>query len=154
MSKALLGLVATSAAVMVVFLGMGMYSEAGSPAGLGNGRLAPCPNKPNCVSSESSPGDDHAIAAIAITPTMGDDPMGKVKEVVELLGGKVSLLQEQYMASTFTSALFGFVDDVEFKLDRERGVLQVRSASRVGYSDLGANRKRVEQIRQLLTAKE
>jgi uncharacterized protein (DUF1499 family) len=148
--RALLGLVVLVAGVTIVFLAMGLYSGTGSAAGLANGQLIPCPDKPNCVSSESAPSDKHSIAAIQVNETMGEQPLVKVREVVELLGGKVSYSDEQYLASTFTSALFGFVDDVELRLDRDKGVIHVRSASRVGYSDLGANRKRVEQIRQLL----
>ncbi|MCR2747369.1 DUF1499 domain-containing protein [Limnobacter parvus] len=136
--------------VIVAFFAMGLYSETGKASGLAMGQLAPCPNKPNCVSSESSPSDDHAIPAFSIVPAMGDEPLLKVKEVIELLGGDVDYSDENYLASTFTSDLFGFVDDVEFRVDQGSGLLHVRSASRVGYSDLDANRKRVEQIRQLL----
>ncbi|MEW6204515.1 MAG: DUF1499 domain-containing protein [Pseudomonadota bacterium] len=150
MKRALLGLIVLITVVIIVFFGLGLYSETGSPAGLSNGQLAPCPDKPNCVSSESSPSDDHSIAAFPITPGMGEEPLLKVKEVIELLGGDVNFSNEQYLASTFTSDLFGFVDDVEFRVDQGSGLLHVRSASRVGYSDMDANRKRVEQIRTLL----
>jgi len=149
--RALLSLIVLITLVIIVFFGLGLYSETGAPPGLANGQLAPCPNKPNCVSSESSPSDNHSIAALPITPGMGEEPLLKVKEVIELLGGDVNFSNDQYMASTFTSDLFGFVDDVEFRIDQGSGLLHVRSASRVGYSDLDANRKRVEQIRALLS---
>jgi uncharacterized protein (DUF1499 family) len=55
---------------------------------------------------------------------------------------------ENYIHATFTSRIFRFVDDVEFYFMRDAPVIHVRSASRVGYSDLGVNRKRVEKIRQ------
>lgn len=152
MKKALLGLIILVTVVIVAFFAMGLYSETGTPAGLSNGQLAPCPSKPNCVSSESSPSDSHSIAAIAIAPAMGEEPLLKVKEVIELLGGDVNYSDENYLASTFTSDLFGFVDDVEFRVDHGSNLLHVRSASRVGYSDLDANRKRVEQLRTLLSA--
>jgi uncharacterized protein (DUF1499 family) len=153
MKRASLGLIVLITLVITVFFGLGLYSETGTRSGLSNGQLTPCPDKPNCVSSESAPSDDHSIAAFPITPSMGEEPLLKVKEVIELLGGDVSFSSDQYMASTFTSDLFGFVDDVEFRLDQGSGLLHVRSASRVGYSDLGANRKRVEQIRVLLSTK-
>jgi len=149
--RALLGLIILITVVIVAFFAMGLYSETGSAPGLANGQLESCPSKPNCVSSESSPSDKHSIAAMTITPAMGEEPLLKVKEVVELLGGDVNYADDNYMASTFTSELFGFVDDVEFRVDQGSGLLHVRSASRVGYSDLDANRKRVEQIRQLLS---
>lgn len=150
MKRAVLGLVVLITLVIIVFFALGLYSETGDPAGLANGQLSPCPDKPNCVSSESAPSDSHSVAALGITPTMGDEPLLKVKEAVELLGGDVNFSDKQYMASTFTSEIFGFVDDVEFRVDQGSGLLHVRSASRVGYSDLNANRTRVEQIRGLL----
>jgi uncharacterized protein (DUF1499 family) len=51
-----------------------------------------------------------------------------------------------YLAATFRTPLLGFIDDLEARLDREAGVIQLRSASRVGHSDLGANRKRIERL--------
>lgn len=153
MKKALLGLIILVTIVIAAFFAMGLYSETGSAPGLANGQLAPCPDKPNCVSSESAPSDNHAIPAISMTPAMGEEPLLKVKEVIELLGGDVNYSDDNYLASTFTSDLFGFVDDVEFRVDQGGNLLHVRSASRVGYSDLDANRKRVEQLRVLLTTK-
>lgn len=150
MKRALLGLIVLVTVLLTVFFAMGLYSSTGSPHGLAQGQLAPCPNKPNCVSSESSPSDEHAISALKVTQDMGEEPLLKVKEVIELLGGQVNYSDENYLASTFTSDLFGFIDDVEFRVDQGNGLLHVRSASRVGYSDLNANRKRVEQIRTLL----
>ena len=150
MKRALLGSTVLITILFMVFFGMGLYSGAGSPAGLAQGQLTPCPNKPNCVSSESAPSDQHAVSALKVTPALGGEPLLKVKEVIELLGGQVNYSDENYLASTFTSDLFGFVDDVEFRVDTNNGLLHVRSASRVGYSDLDANRKRVEQIRTLL----
>lgn len=151
MKRALLGMIVLITTLLIVFFAMGLYSNTGSPHGLTQGQLTPCPNKPNCVSSESAPSDEHAISALQVTPSMGEEPLLKVKEVIELLGGQVNYSDENYLASTFTSDLFGFVDDVEFRMDQGNGLLHVRSASRVGYSDLNANRKRVEQIRTLLT---
>lgn len=152
MKRALLGLIMLITVVFVTFFAMGMYSETGSAPGLSNGKLAPCSSKPNCVSSESAPSDKHAIEALPITAAMGKEPLLKVREVIELLGGDVNYSDDNYMAATFTSDLFRFVDDVEFRVDQSSGSLHVRSASRVGYSDLDANRKRVEQIRVLLSA--
>lgn len=150
MKRAFVGLVALVTLLIIIFYGLGLYSNTGSPRGLTEQQLAPCPNKPNCVSSESSIADDHAITAMKLTPNLGQEPLLKVQEVIELLGGKMNYTDENYLASTFTSDLFRFVDDVEFRVDKDKGLLHVRSASRVGYSDLNANRKRVEQIRTLL----
>ena len=56
-----------------------------------------------------------------------------------------------YLHYTFTTPLWGFIDDVEFRLDASKQLFHVRSASRIGYSDLGTNRKRIEMIRARLT---
>lgn len=151
MKRLLFGLVILTTLVIISFFAMGLYSETGAPPGLTNGQLAACPKKPNCVSSESSPSDNHSIPAISTTAAMGKEPLLKVKEAMELLGGNVNYSDDKYLAGTFKSDLFGFVDDVEFRADQGSGLLHVRSASRVGYSDLDTNRKRVEQIRLLLS---
>lgn len=110
------------------------------------GRLAPCPTSPNCVSSESTdPG--HAIA-----PLRYEGPAEKAwKRLIEAVAGmkrsRIVAEEERYLRAEFTSALFRFVDDVEFLLDDNARTIHVRSASRVGYSDLGVNRRRVEEIR-------
>ena len=78
--------------------------------------------------------------------------MKSAAQVIQDLGGKVDIADESYIAATFSSKVFGFVDDVELRADAEAGVIHVRSASRVGRSDLGANRRRVESIRQRLPA--
>lgn len=135
---------------VATFFGLGLYSQTGSPPGLVAGKLQPCPAKPNCVSSESAPSDQHAIAALELTVPPGADPMAKVRDAVKLLGGDVIQSNETYLASTFSSSIFGFVDDVEFRREAGGSLVHVRSASRVGYSDLNANRKRVEQIREML----
>ncbi|MEO1134470.1 MAG: DUF1499 domain-containing protein, partial [Cyanobacteria bacterium J06639_1] len=54
---------------------------------------------------------------------------------------------DRYLYAEFTSKLMGFVDDVEFYADEAASVIHVRSASRLGKSDLGVNRKRIEAIR-------
>jgi uncharacterized protein (DUF1499 family) len=149
MKRVLLGIIISITIVIIIFLALALYSETGSPPGLINGQLSPCSNKPNCVSSESAPSDDHSIAALTVTPSMGEEPLLELKEIVELLGGEVRYTDEQYMATIFNSSLFGFIDDVEFRFDQGSGLIHVRSASRVGYSDLGANRTRIEQIRLL-----
>lgn len=136
-----------------------LFSFSGKqPANLGikDGKLAPCPNTPNCVSSQAGNGDtEHKIAPIAYrsAPT---EVITKLKSVIEGMDRtKVVAESDNYLYAQFTSALMGFVDDVEFYLDPSTpGQLQVRSASRLGQSDLGVNRKRVEEIRAKLAGLE
>lgn len=117
--------------------------------GVSGGRLQPCPRSPNCVSSQArDPGQRVDPLAVPGDPERALD---RLRAVVESLPRtRVVSERDGYLHAEFRSRLFGFVDDVEFLHDPEAGAVHVRSASRVGYSDLGANRRRVEQIRRAL----
>jgi len=114
--------------------------------GLQQGLLRPCPDSPNCVCSEafSQVDKEHAIKPVQA----GETTWERLKSRIIELGGVIKQDDGHYLHATFTSSLFHFVDDVELRLDSEQGLIQIRSASRVGRSDLGVNRKRVEQIVQ------
>ena len=110
-------------------------------------RFAPCPESPNCVLSFATD-ELHAIDPL---PLPADDPMGALRDVVASFPRtKIVVEDGDYLHVTFTSLVFRFVDDVEFRIDREADVIHVRSASRVGYGDMGVNRRRVESIRERL----
>ncbi|MBW4455658.1 MAG: DUF1499 domain-containing protein [Nostoc indistinguendum CM1-VF10] len=114
--------------------------------GISNGKLAPCPNSPNCVSSQSTDAT-HKIAPLTFTSTP-EEAIANLKEIIQSLPRTRIISESQdYLYAEFKSALLGFVDDVEFYLDRNVNVIQVRSASRLGQSDLGVNRQRIETIR-------
>jgi len=131
---------------------LALFHFSGSrPTALGvrQGRLQPCPSSPNCVNSQSPDGEP----AIAPLP-LGKNPeqtFQHLKAVIESMP-RTQVIQatDTYLYAEFTSALMGFVDDVEFYLDQPAGVIQVRSASRLGESDLGVNRQRIEAIRSQL----
>jgi uncharacterized protein (DUF1499 family) len=119
------------------------------PGNLGphDGRLSACPGSPNCVCSQG--GDAmHAIEPIRFE----GDPEEAWRRLRQVLAcrPRTHIVHESdaYLHAECSSFLFRFVDDVEFLLDRDAGVIHVRSASRAGRSDLGVNRKRVEEIRQ------
>lgn len=114
--------------------------------GLQQGLLRPCPDSPNCVCSEafSQVDKEHAIKPVQA----GETTWERLKSRIIELGGVIKQDDGHYLHATFTSSLFHFVDDVELRLDSEHGLIQIRSASRVGRSDFGVNRKRVEQIVQ------
>ena len=123
------------------------------PADLGvhDGRLAPCPRTPNCVSSQADPAD--AVHYIAPIPFRGTpvEAMAAVRRAVESMPRATVVRHEpDYLYAEFRSRLMGFVDDVEFTYDGKAGVIQLRSASRLGRSDLGVNRRRIEAIRALI----
>jgi len=113
--------------------------------GLTDRRLAPCPTSPNCVSSQASD-ENQRVEPLLYS---GDPAQAQSRLLAVLKGMERVQIQSAnvgYVHAEFRSALFGFVDDVEFRFDPP-GVIQMRSASRIGYSDFGVNRKRVEAIR-------
>ncbi len=118
-----------------------------SRLGVHNGQLLGPSKKPNSVCSHASSG----YAAIAPLSAPGDalQIWARLKEIVASDAQIVSAT-DNYLYAEYTSPLMGFVDDVEFLLDAEQQQIHVRSASRLGYSDMGANRKRIEDIRQRL----
>lgn len=129
---------------IVILTGMiilSLLSHRGKAKGLVNGKLAPLPSKPNCVSSEDGTDPDKAVAPLSTTKE-------GLKHAIVATGGTITSETDDYISSTYTSGLMRFVDDVEFRRDGE--LWQVRSASRVGHSDMGANRKRVKYLHQSL----
>ena len=115
--------------------------------GVTEGKLSPCPESPNCVSSQSSD-PSHFVEPLAYSDTQPTAKMRLVKIIQSMPRSQIISTTDNYIHVEFTSLIFRFVDDVEFLFDGEQKLIHVRSASRVGYSDLGANRNRVEAIRQ------
>ncbi len=134
------------ALMLLAAAGLSIASRWVEPAGLAQGRLAPCPPRPNCVCSESAD-EAHRIAPIRFN---GDaaEAWQRLIASIEAMGGHIRKREDAYLHATFATPLMRYIDDVEARLDREASVIHLRSASRVGHSDLGANRKRVEMIRQ------
>lgn len=114
--------------------------------GVTNGLLAPCPSSPNCVSSQSRD-PEHAIAALTCTSSPVE-AMSKLKKIVQTMPRTLIVTETPaYLHAEFTSALMRLIDDVEFSLDESTKSINMRSASRLGKSDFGVNRKRVEELR-------
>jgi uncharacterized protein (DUF1499 family) len=131
--------------VLVVFLFSGCSGTRPSNLGVKDNRLSPCPSSPNCVSSQSDD-EKHKIDPIRFTSTPAE-AMDKLKKVVQgMERTKVVRETQDYLHVEFRT-LLGFVDDVEFYLDGSQKAIHLRSASRVGYWDLGVNRRRMESIR-------
>jgi uncharacterized protein (DUF1499 family) len=131
---------------------LALFSFSGTrPANLGlqNSKLAACPSTPNCVNSQTAD-QSHAIVPLRYTSNP-EKAFATLKQVIQAQPRtKIVAETENYLYAEFTSKLMGFVDDVEFYLDKPAGVIEVRSASRLGESDLGVNRQRVESIRMAL----
>lgn len=141
--------------VLVVFLLiiawlflLGFMSRSGGTAGLENQRLSACPGKPNCVCSEY-PADSAAYVEPIVLPASQEKAWPVLKRLIIDQGGHIETETGNYLSAVFTSKFFRFIDDFEIRLDVDQGVVHVRSASRVGRSDLGANRQRVEVIKRL-----
>lgn len=112
------------------------------------GRLAPCPSTPNCVSSQSLD-KEHYIEPIAYQ----GEPQTAIAALASMINSqertKIIAEESNYLYAEFASRWMGYVDDVEFLVNPTKKVIDVRSASRLGESDLGVNRQRIEQIRTL-----
>lgn len=113
--------------------------------GLKDGRLRPCPNKPNCASSEFT-NKPSWIKPFAFEG-LAEDAWEKLKISVIAIGGNIEKDENIYLWATFRTKLFRFVDDMEFRMDAKNKVIHLRSASRLGYSDLGVNKRRVKKLR-------
>ena len=126
---------------------------AGStPATLGvrDDRLGACPDRPNCVSSQVSD-EGHAVKPFSVTGD-ADAAMSRLAALIETQeGARIVTRRADYLHAEYQSKLMGFVDDLELLADRAAHVIHVRSASRLGYSDLGVNRARVEALRAAFT---
>lgn len=110
-------------------------------------RLRPCPSSPNCVCSEAGTENKHAIEALAFDEDR-ESAWQRVQTAITAIGGKIVEQDAHCLRAEFRSRLMRFVDDLECRMDSENNCIQLRSASRVGYSDLGVNRKRVEKLRE------
>jgi uncharacterized protein (DUF1499 family) len=122
--------------------------KSATPLGISDGRLTACPRSPNCVSSQAED-EAHRIAPLVFQDT-AELAFARLKQVLDGRGD-TTIIEERpgYLRVEFHTLLF--VDDGEFLLDAEQQLIQVRSASRLGYSDLGKNRRRLEEIRQSFT---
>ena len=146
--RVLRGLMQIRVWLMVLCAMMLLRCSGDRPPNLGvvNGKLSACPNSPNCVSSQTTDKKRY------VEPLRYQDTSAEARgRLVSLLDSmartRIVTIKEDYIHAEFTSRIFRFVDDVELYFDHNGRTIHLRSASRTGYSDLGANRKRVEFIR-------
>jgi uncharacterized protein (DUF1499 family) len=144
-------------AVIIYFFVLSYLSKQSHPLGLVDDKLAACIQKPNCVCSEYPEDKAHFIEPVDLSADVvrldlsSGDVMSVIKEVIIGAGGKIlendePQLNSLYLAATFHSSFFGFIDDIEARFDPKNNQLYFRSASRSGHSDFGVNRKRVTQL--------
>lgn len=118
--------------------------------GIVKGQLQPCPPTPNCISSLSAE-EKHATQAFYFAGTSTNAWQVLAAIIKDMPRTEIISQTGTYMHVEFTSAIFRFVDDVEFLLKPQEGKIEVRSASRLGRSDFGVNRKRIREIRKLFS---
>ena len=121
--------------------------------GIANGRLNPCPESPNCVSSDATD-EQHRVEPYRLKSAPQQAWHGLQNVIAAEQRKRLVTVDDTYMHVEFVSAVFRFVDDVEFHLRPDDGIIAVRSASRTGYSDMGVNRKRVESIRKAMRTRD
>lgn len=150
--------------VLLLLAGLLLAARAGAfagrppaDAGLREGRLRPPSPTPNSVSSRADDWPDHpqrAYARIAPLRVAGDpaQALDRLAAAIEAMGGRVVERRGDSLRAEFTTRWLRFVDDADFVLDRDRGVIDLRSASRLGRRDFGANRARIEALRARLQA--
>jgi uncharacterized protein (DUF1499 family) len=134
--------------IQVVFM---VVKNTRIPGGLGvhEGKLSPVPTSPNAVSSQSED-PDKKVEPIPF--------QGGLKESIEWIKeglrayGSIEILEEEenYIHAVHTTGKMKYKDDIEFYFDDESALIQFRSASRIGYSDMGLNRQRYDRFRELL----
>ena len=121
-----------------------------------SGKLTACPDKPNCINTEYPDNSSHYLPPLDFPDSAKEQVMPLAKSIIREMGGTISQQkskenikeEDHYLAATFTSNLFKFVDDFELRQDNSSHRLHIRSASRTGYSDFGVNKRRVKQFSQ------
>lgn len=130
---------------------MNLGSSPKHQLGLTDGMLADCPDSPNCVSSYATD-KEHAIEPFEVEGKSAQEVMDAAKQALSEMPRTAVVTEDgNYIHATATTLLMRYVDDVEVYYDESQGKLHMRSSSRIGYSDLGANRARMEKFRTILT---
>lgn len=132
---------------------MGLFSGT-RPKDLGfkDGQFKACSWKPNCVSSTADRNDaKHYIAPLKLTADVGAEWRKLRVHIANTRSASVVLEYPGYIQVEFKSEKLGFIDDAEFAIDHKAGLIQMRSASRLGIRDFGVNRKRIEDLRTALS---
>lgn len=139
-------------AVIVLFASRSYASRQNPPpVGLVDGKLRACPSTPNCVQSEGADAD-HAIAPLPYKADRGASERALEAALASVPNTEIKARTGNHWHAHNVSRLFRFIDDIEVRFDDVRGEIHLRSASRVGYSDMGANRKRMDALRAVYEA--
>lgn len=132
--------------IMILSSSFLFNNPAMAATGLSDGHLSVCPSSPNCVVSQDGD-EEHVIEPITYNSDRQEAKEKLLKVLSVVPRTQVIEQTDDYIRAESTSRIFKFVDDVEFYFPEGNNIIHVRSASRVGESDLGVNRRRIEQIR-------
>jgi uncharacterized protein (DUF1499 family) len=119
--------------------------------GVQNGKLSSLSRKPNCVSTQTE-AKAKSVPVIGYSKNLSDQMQQVIRVIEAMPGAKIKQCTGNYVYAVFTTRLMRFKDDVEIYLDDAAKTMHFRSASRLGYSDLGVNRKRYERFARQLRA--
>lgn len=143
--------------VLILLIGLGLGwlgvrwgNSLATPKGVrtvSQNGLSDCPDSPNCVSTSSSR-PESKIPPIELREAASDAKRKLEILIQRMPGSQITESTEYYLHAEFRSRILGFVDDFEILIDEEQQLIFMRSASRVGYSDMGVNRKRCEELRR------
>ena len=151
--KILLAIISLLFIAAVIYLFTIAYLSKSTPIpGLVSNQLTKCSAKPNCVCSEYKSDTAHFIEPIKYSMTDNSELSSNIKNIIQSMNGNLIFETNLYIAATFKSKLFGFTDDFEIRIDSENKLIHVRSASRVGRSDMGKNKKRVIEFTNKFSA--
>jgi uncharacterized protein (DUF1499 family) len=133
-----------TAFVVVALIALSIVSRSGGTHGLIQDKLQPCKFTQNCVCSEAF--DNKNAQPINISAMAPETAWEQLKNAVITTGGEIQQVDANYLWAVYTTPVFRFKDDFEARLDESQGVIHLRSGSRVGHGDWGANKKRVDAV--------
>ena len=136
--------------VTLFFFIQSYLSKAYAAPGLIAEQLSKCPSTPNCICSEYSDDTEHFFEPIRIPTTNDTELTVQLQNILKEMGASIISTSDSYIAATFTSVIFRFVDDFEIRIDNEKQLIHIRSASRTGKSDFGVNKKRADTFSSLI----
>lgn len=136
---------------IVTYFGARIFIDVMShrPAALGvtEGQLVPCPDSPNCVSTQADPADEqHYIEPMTYTGESAVAMDNMIEAIESMKGSEIITREPNYIYAEYTTAMMHYIDDVEVYIDDTEKQIHLRSASRLGHSDLGKNRARLEEL--------
>lgn len=117
--------------------------------GINENAFSPCSNKPNCVCSQADASDKQHFMPAWELSTLEEDKAALKQAIKEFGNTKLITGGENYWHYEFTTGWMKYIDDVEFFFDLDQKKIHFKSASRVGYSDMGVNRKRMTRLKEL-----